>query len=175
VFQVQLDVKRSRKFPVTVPLLNLRPLLGVTDTEELAERVSKAVQVGMRLVQLQCCEQHGSCCAAHMHTRVWTHPMGGRSHAMATDAWLPCLLLLLLLLRLLLLSLKRADYVVWLLLCRIKLASSSCGASAHGSSCHQQQASAAAGLTGPLCVPACALMLWCRTWCASCSKQAGRH
>jgi hypothetical protein len=55
---VQLDVKRSRKFSVTVPLLNLRPLLGVTDTEELAERVSKAVQVGLRLVQLQRSEQH---------------------------------------------------------------------------------------------------------------------
>ncbi|KAF6251802.1 hypothetical protein COO60DRAFT_1674389 [Scenedesmus sp. NREL 46B-D3] len=44
VFHVQLDVKRSREFPVIVPLDNLRPLLGVTDTEELAERVSKAVQ-----------------------------------------------------------------------------------------------------------------------------------
>ncbi|WIA28949.1 hypothetical protein OEZ86_011472 [Tetradesmus obliquus] len=44
VFQVQLHVKRPRKFPVYVPLHNLRPLLGVTDTEELAERVSKALQ-----------------------------------------------------------------------------------------------------------------------------------
>jgi hypothetical protein len=49
VFQVQLDVKRSRKFPVTVPLHNLRPLLGITDTEELAERVSKALQVRFHL------------------------------------------------------------------------------------------------------------------------------
>lgn len=45
VFQILLDVKRSRKFPVTVPLHNLRPLLNVTDTEGLADRLSKAVQV----------------------------------------------------------------------------------------------------------------------------------
>eukprot|EP00878_Enallax_costatus_P023617 GHUV01025124.1.p1 GENE.GHUV01025124.1~~GHUV01025124.1.p1 ORF type:complete len:143 (+),score=31.48 GHUV01025124.1:506-934(+) len=45
VFHVQLDVKRSRRFPVTVPLHNLRPLLNITDTEGLADRLSKAVQV----------------------------------------------------------------------------------------------------------------------------------
>lgn len=45
VLHVQLDVKRSRKFPVTVPLHNLRPLLNITDTEGLADKISKAVQV----------------------------------------------------------------------------------------------------------------------------------
>jgi F-box domain len=43
-FAVQLDAARSRRFPVTVPLFNLRPLLGVSDTEGLAERTSKALQ-----------------------------------------------------------------------------------------------------------------------------------
>jgi hypothetical protein len=80
---VQLDVKRSRKFPVTVPLLNLRPLLGVTDTEELAERVSKAVQVGLLLEQLRRSEQLAGCLPAHMRTRVHAHtPRGWHSHAM---------------------------------------------------------------------------------------------
>eukprot|EP00775_Hariotina_reticulata_P002438 gene2438-2741_t len=45
VFNVHLDVGRSRKFPITVPLHNLRPILNITDVEGLAEKVSKAVQL----------------------------------------------------------------------------------------------------------------------------------
>jgi hypothetical protein len=40
-----MDDKRSRRFPVTVPLHNLRGLLNITDTEGLAEAVSKQIQV----------------------------------------------------------------------------------------------------------------------------------
>lgn len=46
IFCLQCDVARSRRFPLTVPLHNLRPILNITDTEGLAERVSAAVQVG---------------------------------------------------------------------------------------------------------------------------------
>lgn len=57
VFQVQVDVKRSRKFPVTVALHNLRPLLHITDTEGLADRLGKAVQV--HTSSAQCRNRYG--------------------------------------------------------------------------------------------------------------------
>jgi hypothetical protein len=44
VFQAQLDVRRSRRFPVLVPMHNLRTILGTSDAEGLADRVSRALQ-----------------------------------------------------------------------------------------------------------------------------------
>jgi len=44
VFQAQLDVRRSRRFPVLVPLHNLRTILATSDADGLADRVSKALQ-----------------------------------------------------------------------------------------------------------------------------------
>jgi hypothetical protein len=50
VFNAQLDVRRSRRFPVYVGMHNLRTILG-SDAEGLAERVSRALQD--RLAHLQ--------------------------------------------------------------------------------------------------------------------------
>jgi hypothetical protein len=44
VFHAQLDVRRSRRFPVLVPMHNLRTILGTSDAEGLADRVSRALQ-----------------------------------------------------------------------------------------------------------------------------------
>lgn len=44
VFHAQLDVRRSRRFPVSVPLHNLRTILATSDAEGLADRVSRALQ-----------------------------------------------------------------------------------------------------------------------------------
>lgn len=44
VFNAQLDVRRSRRFPVYVGMHNLRPILAISDAEGLAERVSRALQ-----------------------------------------------------------------------------------------------------------------------------------
>lgn len=44
VIPVQLDVGRSRRFPVVVPMHSLRRILATSDAEGLAERVSRALQ-----------------------------------------------------------------------------------------------------------------------------------
>eukprot|EP00877_Chromochloris_zofingiensis_P000042 jgi/Chrzof1/10038/Cz04g24290.t1 len=44
VFNVTLDNRRSRRFPVTVLLYNLRPVHYITDTETLAEHLSRTIQ-----------------------------------------------------------------------------------------------------------------------------------
>lgn len=44
VFHAQLDVRRSRRFPVSVPMHNLRTILATSDAEGLADRVSRALQ-----------------------------------------------------------------------------------------------------------------------------------
>jgi hypothetical protein len=47
VFAVNMDARRSRRFPVSVPLHNLRAILGVADVEGLAEAVSNQLQAGL--------------------------------------------------------------------------------------------------------------------------------
>jgi hypothetical protein len=44
VFNAQLDVRRSRRFPVSVSMHNLRTILATSDAEGLADRVSRALQ-----------------------------------------------------------------------------------------------------------------------------------
>jgi hypothetical protein len=44
VFNAQLDVRRSRRFPVSVSMHNLRTILAASDAEGLADRVSTALQ-----------------------------------------------------------------------------------------------------------------------------------
>lgn len=45
-FAVALDSRRSRRFPIVVPLHGLRAILGAPDAEALAESVSRRLQVG---------------------------------------------------------------------------------------------------------------------------------
>ncbi len=49
IFNVRLEESRSSKFPVSVPLHNLRFVMAAGDVEGLAERVSSALQVGVIL------------------------------------------------------------------------------------------------------------------------------
>lgn len=44
VFKVDLDTKRSRKFLISIPLHNLRKILGVMDTESLASSTAAKIQ-----------------------------------------------------------------------------------------------------------------------------------
>ncbi len=44
VFAAHMDSRRSRRFPITVPLHNLRPILQASDVEGLAQAISSQLQ-----------------------------------------------------------------------------------------------------------------------------------